>query len=722
MTGIAICASEQAFSQVGEFPPIPQTMPEGSQVVIRAVRDLNPQTPVELANALSTMLDLEEPTFARYYLARLQALNLDDQAKFEIYQALGSAFFLSLHADETMQPEGRDFARQVLAASHAEATRPERIQQLIGRLSDSDASVRATAVRTLRRLGPISTAEIIHIFTDPAREQEFPFLRNALRAMGDDAIPPLMAGARADHPQVQAECIRALANYRSSEVNNVMMRAYLSTKTPEALRRVALDVLMRNEGALPDPKFVEDRFYSQATELLTGQRTLARGLLGTVTHWSWDADNQRLVSAEVPTATATRNAAAQIAADLHEIQPKSPRNRALHLLTHLESTKRTTGPSQPLTSESFEKSFGHVEIAELEQTLTEALNLGLIPAATACCELLGQLGTVDLLDSAGQRPRPLVEAVLTGDRYLQFAVLEAIDKLDPQQAYAGSSYVFSLAVFLASSQGSEAGIVGDNREDIAQSYAAMMASERLLGMSATTGQELFSKATECPDIEVVVITDNLQRPSYLELIQQLRNDLRTKRLPIALLVREPESHLRLQRVTANDPLFLFLPMTLDSEQVWTQIRLVKALSAPWSIEILDRQHHASVAIDWLKKIAKDRTLYRFYDWGSREREFARILYLPGMSESGSEILKALGTPAAQRELLNFVSQSNFPLESRQAAANAFAESLKTGGALLTREEILKQYDRYNASALEPEETQKLLGAILDALEARIGRK
>ena len=66
MTGIAICASEQAFSQVGEFPPIPQTMPEGNQVVIRAVRDLNPQTPVELANALSTMLDLEEPTFARY--------------------------------------------------------------------------------------------------------------------------------------------------------------------------------------------------------------------------------------------------------------------------------------------------------------------------------------------------------------------------------------------------------------------------------------------------------------------------------------------------------------------------------------------------------------------------------------------------------------------------------------------------------------------------------
>lgn len=705
-----------------DFPEISSAIPEGNRVVIRAVRDLDPKTPVELIKALSTMFDLDAYSFARYYLGRLQALNLTDEQRFEIYDSIGSGFLLSLHSSEELQPEGRAFAKEVLAAANKLATSPQRIQQLVSRLSDADPSARAETIRTLRKLGSVATAEILHVFTDTNRQKEFPYLRRALQLMGDDAIAPLLGGARASYLQVQAESVRALGFFRTQESSNTMMRTYLSPKLPESLRRIALDALMRNEGTPADPNLVESRFYQQANDLLFGRQKLREGSLGEVTIWNWDAATKRLVPTKVSTATATRISAAQIASDLYEIRPDSPRNRALQLLTHLESVKRTIGPSRLVEaatfSKSFGKSFGDVTAAELEPILSEALRLGLIPAATACCELMGQLGTEDLVYSNAQKARPLVEAIQVGDRHLQFAALEAIKKLKPQQPYFGSSYVFSIAVFLASSENLEAGLIGDHRIETAQTYASQMSKQQLVGLAAATGHDLFTQATLNPDLGLIIISDNLQQPYYMELIQQLRNDMRTKRLPIALLVRDSENHARLQQMMTKDPLFTYLPMTLDPESVGKQIGRVKEMTSPWSVSPLDRQHHAKVAVDWLQEVATDRTQYRFYDLGSRQKELTQILYRPGLAEPGSQIVKSLGTPTAQRELLNFVSQSNHPLEDRRAAAQAFADLIKSKGTQLTREEVLQQYERYNASSLESVETQKLLGAILDALERK----
>ncbi len=718
---VVFCAFCPAtVGQTLEPPAIDPSLPEGTQVVLRAVRDANPQTSIELVRALNTMLDLDEYQHAKYYLARVKALNLDDPQRFEVYEVFGSDVFLKLHSIDEVQPEGREFAKQVLNAAHALATSPERLRSHVERLSDQDISARAATIRTLRKLGPEATAEMLATFADPDRQSEFPYVRQALKVMGDDAVPPLLGAARASNLQVQAEAVRALGHYRSSEATDAMMRTYLSPKLPEALRRVALDSLMRTHGTPADPKVVEHRFYERANEFLMGKRLLPQGLSGEVTVWQWDATAKRVRPLKLPTSSAQRLAASQMASDLYEISPHSPQNRALYLLTYLESTKRISGSSSEVAVETIRQHFEGLEVSEVEQALSDAIRLNLYPAATACCEILGQIGAAELVVSTTDKPRLLVEAIQTGDRHVQAAALEAIQKLDPRQAYVGSSFVFSLAVFMATSEGRGAGLVGDNRSDVAQTYAALLQAARLSGKSASTGQDIFQQAIENPDVEFVVLTDSLHRPDYLELIQQLRKDMRTKRLPIALLTRDTDSTTRVQRLTSSDSLFLTLPMTLEPEHVALQVQRIQALIDPWPVSALDRQRHASLAIEWLAKIASDRANYRFYDLGSRHTELARILYVPGHTESGGRILKQLGTPSAQRELLNFIGQSNFPLEARQAAAQAFVEAIKAGGALLTREEILRQYDRYNASAHEPVEIQQLLGSVLDALEAQAG--
>ena len=59
-----------------------------------------------------------------------------------------------------------------------------------------------------------------------------------------------------------------------------------------------------------------------------------------------------------------------------------------------------------------------------------------------------------------------------------------------------------------------------------------------------------------------------------------------------------------------------------------------------------------------------------------------------------------------------------PLADRQAAAQAFADSVSRLGTLLTSDEILGQYDRYNASETQSKDTQQVLAGILDTIEAR----
>ena len=78
----------------------------------------------------------------------------------------------------------------------------------------------------------------------------------------------------------------------------------------------------------------------------------------------------------------------------------------------------------------------------------------------------------------------------------------------------------------------------------------------------------------------------------------------------------------------------------------------------------------------------------------------------------------MGTPAAQRALVNLASEGALSVEQRKEASKAFEEAIARSGTLLTTAEIQQQYDRYNASENQPVESQQILGQILDAIEDR----
>ena len=686
-----------------------------ARVIISSVRDSNPSTANDLVRAISIMLDIEMYNDAKFYLERINELNLNEDQMFALHDTVGSDFFFLIHATPGVQPEGKAFAKKVLTTARKISTTPAKLDPLIQQLNDADVSTRSAAFRKLQLLGEPAVARMVETFSKPANKPLFPGIRGAFQHIGAENQGPLLGGARAANLQVQVESIRALSHLNSPEAYDVMMRAYLSPKVPQSTRRLALDYLSRAKAA--DPRFIEKRLYDRALEYMMGKREVTGALLGEVIMWNWDNAAGRMLPSKVDGATASRVIGSRRANDLFEINPDSEENRELYYLSQLEAAKRLAKSNRSVDVKELTGRLG-LNSGQAETLLERSLELELIPAAIACCEILKETGDESLLFGTASNPRPLVQAILFGDRHLQFAAFDAISNIDPKQAYAGSSYMVSLAVFMAQSDNRGAGLIGHNLTSTAQTYAANMSNAGLFGQSANNSRDFFAEATDNPDIEVMIVTDTMGRPDYADLIQQLRNDWRTKRVPIALLYRDPMRSRRVTLRVGDDPKYLAIPFATDADHVSSHIRQLRQKLDPWQISSFERRKHAAAGIRWLEKIAGDRETYSFYNLGTHEPKLVRMLYVPGFAKHASVILSSLGTPQAQRELVNFASQSTAPVDERKKVVEEFAKSVETGGTLLTTREIQLQYDRYNASEFEEKETQNVLGSILDVIEAR----
>ena len=239
----------------------------------------------------------------------------------------------------------------------------------------------------------------------------------------------------------------------------------------------------------------------------------------------------------------------------------------------------------------------------------------------------------------------------------------------------------------------------------------------LNGQTAQNGREFYRKATQDANLQFLLVCDTFHRPDYAELVQQLRQDWRTRRLPLAVLYRQ-ENETRAIRVADNDDLTIAMPFTVNPELVNLQVLQLARFSSVWQLTIDDRRLHSDFALKWLAKAAKGGEDYAYLDLASYEQQIGQLIFSHGSEAMAAEILSALGTADSQRMLINYASELGLPIENRQAAAAAFTRSVEKNGVLLTSSEILQQYDRYNASELDTVESQKVFGSILDAIESK----
>lgn len=681
-------------------------------LVVRSVRLADPKTPDELLKAIGKLLDVEAIGDARLYLDQLVKQNLSQQQLFELFQLRGTEFFYQLHATDELAPAGQNFAKQVLTAAKAYAVSPQRIGALVKKLSDEDINVRSSALSQLKRIGPTAYAAMLEVFADENRSAEFNGVRGALQHLEDDATEILIAAARSGHDRIQAEAYVALTKLRTEEAVEFVGYLYLSPKTSATVKQLALRSLQRVYATVDRQSLYRDIAAGAKSSLKVIETASASQTQ--VNDWSFDNQKKKFVRTQIPTTLAAKRLAAIQAELLYEIQPGTTFNRQLFMLTQLESAKRAVGPDAVVDAEALLKKFGNPASYELNNLLKRAMQLRLMPAAIAICELMKKQADPAVLQSA-QRSQ-LIEAILYGDRHLQFAAFDAINAIDPQVAYVGSSHVMDLAVFLTETQGIEKVLVGHLLGPSSQSYARVVSGSGLSVSSARNGHQFFNTAVESPDYKMFIVTESLAKPAARELIQLLRSDWRTRQVPIGFVGESPSSLNSIRILAQTDPLLRPLELNFDSGIVASQLSQIQSLSSSWPVSATARLLHRQVAADWMLRRIDQKRESDFYQIHKHEESVFRLLAVDGYSSKACQMIAKLGTAKSQEALANFASQSGYSIQQREIAAQCFADSVERFGTLLTTAQIQQQYDRYNATETDSVEVQKLMGRLLDAIE------
>ena len=352
--------------------------------------------------------------------------------------------------------------------------------------------------------------------------------------------------------------------------------------------------------------------------------------------------------------------------------------------------------------------------------LTDVLNASLdaerIPAAIAACELLAVGGNEELLND-GSRVSPLVRAVDFGAPRLAHAALATISRIDPHQSYTGSSRYISALIRMAQASGTRKVLVGHSNPQTAQSLGVVLGQSGLFPIVAGNAREFWDRAHNDPDIELLVLTDFINRPDFAELLQALKSSRQTRRIPVALMVG-PENLERAKRVAARLPRVTTSRFVIDESLLARQVDNTMRLAAHRMPSSSERMEFAKQALVQLARIAENPNRYPFYNLVNHQDGLYSALGTPGLSQYACVVLGRIGTPRAQRSLLGIAGNSQLPAELRQVAAQSFANAVKNRGLMLTRNQILAQYDHYNASADESPENQQILGGILDAIEKK----
>lgn len=691
---------------------------EESDPVIRAIRASDPTTPEELARAIRNVMNLGRVGETKKYARRLIDAAPEQGDLVKLHRKFGGAMFLRLFRDKRYAPEGMELGTMVLDAATQAARDPALLNQLISQLRDPAAEIRHAALVDLRSGGTASVVALIKVLADSGRAPEHAIVRRALANLGSVSIEPLLGSLDSGDAMLTAQAFVVLSKLGSGKVIPYLLGPYAIQPETSTLHKAARYSLLKLVGDVPDRARAQSMLAGHVDQFLKGKLTSRVDHEDLVTLWGWDPARGEPVSTRFLAEEASLIMAARLASDLYAIDPKNVDHQRLYVMTLLEATKLRNGVDQPLPLGEGTFHAAAVQLGQdvMSDVLAYAIRLDRAPAATGAIEILGDIGDVKLLQTADGRASTLALALIHPNRRVRFAAVEAIMKIDPQQPFPGASYLTETLGYLAGSVGSRRVLIAHPRIEHAQTLVGLLNQLGFEADTAPTGRHALNLAVRHPDYEMILLSDAIDRPPVRELIQHLRREPKTQVLPIGVIARQ-ETARQTEFFAETVPLVTSFPRPHQVAGLQRALQQVLQLAGVRAVTEDERLQHAIAALDHLAKLAEQSETYSFYDLLRQQSKIEHGLNTPALAEPTSRVLGLFGSPSAQRRLVNYASANSRRLSERQAAASAFDVAIKRRGLLLARGDILLQYDRYNQSKNLDRDTQEVLGALLDSIEA-----
>jgi hypothetical protein len=682
---------------------------------VAAILETKPSTPGECVRAAKILSDLKRPDLAKQFLQKVLEAKLDQAALAKLADQFGPAAFVQLSVRTDLRPESKQLADAVLGAHNAELQNPQRLAKLIKQLQAPSAEQRRAAFAGLMEAREAGVAELVQVLADPERESEYTAVRTALAAMGRQAVNPLLTILEQADTKLQVQAIAVLGALKAPRLQLFLLQPYFSEKTDPVVRAAAGDALRKLSGALPTKNQAVHVLMENARMYFNLPQPMPGAIEGEVENWQWDEAQRQLTATMISADDAARQLATRLSRDAYQLAPQDTAVKRLYIASLLEAAAYKNGLLKPLDdNDKAVIEAKQLGVKAVEAALDYALAGGHPAAAAAAASILGRIGTAEELLYYASQPPPLTRAMQNSDRRLRMAAARAIMALKPQKPYAGSSYLpDALAFFAASSGVRKVLLAGGNPEDLRTMVSALSAAG-LIAETASSGREVLLLAASSPDYELAFIDAGIDRPPIDLLLQQLRHDWRSADLRVGLLAREGFFD-RAEHVAEQDPLTKAFARPHDDASVRWQMEQLAALMPQEFVPFEERQQQAAQALEMMAELVKTRA--KLYDLGRIQQAALAALNTPALSQKAIAVLAQINSPEAQRALAETAGRDTRSLDIREAAAAAFRQNIQAHGILLTSEEIQQQYQRYNNDKKHDSAAQKILGQILDCLEA-----
>lgn len=652
----------------------------GASPAVEATLALPRTEPRHYVDAVIALSDLGATAEATAIAQEFAGLGMSDQQMIKLADAVGTAKLTKLGR---VAPGSAATVEKVLATAHAAANSPERLAALVSRLSgERDQAVEA--IRAMRNSGQAGVDYCLAQIAETNDPKLRARLREALVALDPISQPALFEAAGSSNAQVAEQAAYALG--RLAELNR--------------LRSPVSAALVAGRTLQPGPAGDAARWAYQQIAGRPPMLPAVRSELNTAI--------DELLKSPVLFSEATPvspkfavQLAARLAADLAEVDPGNGSSVRLALLLGLENDSEVRTES--------------LATDQLATALHEALERGLYVAAQRCCQTLGERRDPLALNSGKGTPAPLAAALESGHSGVRFAAVKAILEIAPTQPFAGSSRVAETLLHLASATGDDVAVVAYPQMAKAGQTASWLLAAGYAATPANRGSDALRIASESPDVQLVLIDMSIRLPGARETLFRLRRSPTTALTPILLLAADGRLG-EAQRLAAEHGGAAGRVLAGSRPHSVEVIgALAKDLTATAASGLPDgetRLAQADFAREAIAKIVAEGPA--FYGMSAHAQQVVSLT-IP-TDELSFNTLAAIGTPESQLRLLDAASFETLSIDSRNLAAKAFGRSLREHGVLLTREQIRRQYDRYNLSASASAETQQVLGHLLDLIE------
>ena len=522
-----------------------------NNIIIRQLLIEDPNTPIELANAIRLCVQLGRTDIARKFIESFQTLTPSPEDCSEIQRSLNSGFLYEIAVHKRLQPEGGDFVKTIRDGAITYLRDDARIANLIDDLGNKDEFIRRRAASELRTCDINAAVALGIALGDPTRRDYYDSIKIALAGMGNIAVEPTIGFLEVEDEEHKARIISALGKLRAIRIADRIVALTILEPDDSPVGTAARQAITEIVGVVPTKTEAAQYLKQQHTRYLKGDLMLPQDSEGRLILWTYDAD-QKTVIPELRDARIISLAYAAIASrDLYKLDLENPEYKQLFLRSVLESSKVLNGVNQPLANGT--KALVSQESPEYVLSLLEhCLETKHYPAAVGAAEVLGDIGNESLLYSTTGKSTRLVEALNNPSRRVRFAIANAIFKMDPKQPFPGSSYITATAAYFIQTGGSRKAVAADVKPDRGLKWAGLLSQIGLAGDRAISGDNLINLAQENPDYEFIILSEAIQNPGLNDTVYKLRNDPRTSEIPIGIIIDDtPNLSLEFDRVVQN---------------------------------------------------------------------------------------------------------------------------------------------------------------------------